>query len=191
MKVNINHTLDEINRLFQKEGEQPYFGEEVTQYQHAGQAALLAIEKGLKPSVQIAAFLHDIGHLMPITNPADKMDVYGHQFHEKVAGDWMRENGFGEEVARLVESHVLAKRYLCSKNTDYFHGLSDASKATFWLQGGPMLPNEIELFEELPFFQEIIQLRILDDEAKDPEVLVPPISYFLSLCQSYLHSLSI
>lgn len=35
--------------------------------------------------------------------------------HEKIGADYLRERGFSEQVAVLVESHVTAKRYLTFK----------------------------------------------------------------------------
>ena len=56
---------------------------------------------------------------------------------------WLIDNGFSHEVAKLVEGHVTAKRYLVTKDDDYYHNLSEASKETFKLQGGKLTPEEV------------------------------------------------
>jgi len=61
----INKTILEISQLFEIQGDSEYYGENVSQYEHAAQAAILAQRQGYDEEVQIAAFLHDIGHLFP------------------------------------------------------------------------------------------------------------------------------
>lgn len=43
--------------------------------------------------------------------------------------------GLSKKVARLVESHVAAKRYLCAVDEAYWGTLSDASKKRLEYQG--------------------------------------------------------
>ena len=50
-------------------------------------------------------------------------------------------------MAHLVEGHVLAKRYLCFKDPEYYSKLSPASKTTLEFQGGFMAAEEAKMFE--------------------------------------------
>ncbi len=95
----MNQTLNEIRELFDKYGREPYYGEAVSQFEHAAQTAELARRDGFNEEVQIAAFLHDIGHMLPTDDPAELMDEYGRMDHEGVAAEWLRARGFSDRVA--------------------------------------------------------------------------------------------
>ena len=111
------------------------------------QAAQLAIAQGCDDEVVLAAFFHDIGHICVKQNESNSMDGYGVKSHEKVGADYLRSMGFPERVARLVESHVQAKRYLTYKYPEYYNALSEASKKTLEFQGGKMGKQEADAFE--------------------------------------------
>ena len=53
--------MEEIFSLFDKFGGENYIGEEVSQLQHAQQAAACAMKEGFDDFVILGAFLHDIG----------------------------------------------------------------------------------------------------------------------------------
>ncbi|RFU78632.1 metal dependent phosphohydrolase [Trichoderma arundinaceum] len=103
----------------------PYIGEPISQLQHSLQCAALAAEAS--PSVdeatQIAALLHDVGQFapaedliassnLPIQNLGDAPTTksVGRVGHETLGARFLLSLGFSEKVARLVESHVAAKR---------------------------------------------------------------------------------
>lgn len=159
--------------FYRKYGEYGYIGEEVTQLQHATQAALLAEEKYKnQPEIILGAFLHDIGHLFEYQNPnLDIMEIdnvnYGIKNHEKIGADYLRKLNFSEITCSLVENHIKIKRYLLTKNPDYIKKLSNASKQSFKFQGGYMNQSEISKFEEDSNFNLYIDLRNWDDQAKD------------------------
>jgi predicted HD phosphohydrolase len=57
-------SLDEIAALFAARGDRMYSGEPVTQLQHALQCGQLAEQDGASDELVVAAFLHDLGHLI-------------------------------------------------------------------------------------------------------------------------------
>ena len=77
--------------------------------------------------VIIAAFLHDIGHLIGSENNNNTMSNYGIDNHEKIGSKYVCDNGLSIKVGKLIESHVSAKRYLVSRYDDYYNKLSNAS----------------------------------------------------------------
>ncbi|MFN3850951.1 MAG: HD domain-containing protein [Spirosomataceae bacterium] len=180
------NTISEIRQLFENQGNDEYYGENVSQYEHAAQASILAARQGHDEEVQIAAFLHDIGHLFPASTEEELMEVYGRKDHESVAADWLREQGFSEKIAVLVENHVNAKRYLTYANKDYFDALSEASKQTLLFQGGRMTENEAKAFEQNPYFELIIKMRRWDEAAKVEAMQLPDLEYFLNIINIYL-----
>jgi putative nucleotidyltransferase with HDIG domain len=101
----------------------------------------------------LAALLHDIGQFT--TSPDQKQMIcdasalndldpgavdgakqisVGVTGHERIGAVYLRQLGFSEKVAALVESHVPVKRYLTAKYPDYYDGLSGASKLSLKYQ---------------------------------------------------------
>lgn len=157
---------NEIIQLYKNYGGSEYAGEKVTQLEHMVQAARLAEQEGHGEEVILAAFLHDIGHICEAAHNDNSMNGWGIKDHEEVGADFLREKGFSKRLARLVASHVEAKRYLTWKDPLYYEQLSEASKKTLEYQGGPMYTDEAIAFEEHPLFHLIIQMRHWDDVAK-------------------------
>ncbi|GAB3761165.1 HD domain-containing protein [Spirosoma pomorum] len=170
---------EQIKALFAQSGDEAYFGEPVTQLEHALQCALLAEQAGGDADTILAALLHDIGHLLPADN--GYMDGYGTIDHERLGADYLRGLGFSEKTAQLIEHHVNAKRYLTFKNPSYFARLSDASLKTLEFQGGPMTADEAADFEDNPYMKGILQMRVWDEQAKIPGLPTPDIAYYLAL----------
>ncbi len=165
--MNTQNTIDEIFALYEKYGDADYIGEPVSQIEHMSQSAQLAIAGGFDDEVILAAFFHDIGHICVSRNTANNMGGFGVKSHEKVGADYLREKRFPERIAKLVENHVEAKRYLTFRYPDYYNNLSEASKRTLEFQGGKMKQEEAERFEQDPLFDASIQLRKWDELAKE------------------------
>lgn len=163
-------TVEEIFSLYEKYGHADYIGEPVSQIEHMSQAAQLAIMEGYDDEVVLAAFFHDIGHICVMNHEAVSMNGYGVKSHEKIGADFLRGKGFSEKVARLVESHVQAKRYLTFKDPEYYNTLSEASKKTLEFQGGVMSVQEAAAFENDPLFETSIRMRKWDELAKEMNV---------------------
>lgn len=174
-----------IATLFAQSGQDAYFGEPVTQLEHALQTAQLAEQAGADGETVVAAFLHDIGHLLPVDDTAGYMDGYGTVDHERLGADYLRKMGYSEKVAQLIENHVNAKRYLVARSMDYFDRLSEASLRTLEFQGGPMTPGEAARFEQHPYFDEILQMRRWDEQAKVPGLPTPGVAHYLNLCDTH------
>lgn len=175
-----------VEQLFAQSGHDAYFGEPVTQLEHALQCAHLAEQAGADNETVVAAFLHDIGHLLPPELAEGYMDGYGTVNHEKLGADFLREQGFSEKVAQLTENHVNAKRYLVYKHPGYLARLSEASLKTLAFQGGPMKPGQALAFETNPYFRGILQLRSWDEQAKIPGLPTPDMTHYLAMCEHVL-----
>ena len=139
--TGIETVADEIIRLYQQFGNEDYIGEPVSQIEHMCQCAQLAQQNGADADTVLAAFFHDIGHLCEFDKPdagLQHMDNYGIVDHEKLGAAFLLTKGFSENIAKMVGSHVTAKRYLTYKYPSYFDLLSEASKKTLEHQGGVM-----------------------------------------------------
>lgn len=167
--------VGEVFDLYTKFGDADYIGEPVSQIEHMSQSAQLAINEGYDDEVILAAFFHDIGHIC-VMNDAGSMGGYGKKSHERIGADYLRGCGFPERVAKLVENHVQAKRYLTFKYPDYYHQLSEASRKTLEYQGGVMSAVEAGTFEADPLFETSIRMRHWDELAKETNVPVIDLS---------------
>ncbi len=157
---------NEIFNLYDRYGSADYIGEPVSQMEHMSQAADLALADGMEDEVVLAAFFHDIGHICVQQDAINSMEGFGVKSHEKIGADFLRQKGYPEKVARLVEMHVEAKRYL-TRRPSYYDALSTASKKTLEFQGGKMADSEAAEFERDPLFEAAIKLRQWDEEAKE------------------------
>jgi 2-amino-1-hydroxyethylphosphonate dioxygenase (glycine-forming) len=159
--------VDEIMNLYGQYGAAEYAGEKVSQLEHMSQAAELAMEEGYDEEVVLAAFLHDIGHLLPVHDEQESMNGFGTIDHEKVGAYYLGKLGFSERLCSLIKSHVDAKRYLTFIYPDYYEKLSEASKETLEYQGGRMNAEEAIAFENDQLFPLYIKMRKWDEAAKE------------------------
>lgn len=156
--------VDGLFALYQRHGDEDYIGEPISQLEHMSQAAQLAQAEGFDDEVVLAAFFHDIGHICG--GAEENMDGYGVVSHERLGADYLRRCGFGERMARLVEYHVEAKRYLVLRQPGYYQRLSVASRRTLEYQGGAMSEAEADAFECDPLCAVSLRMRVWDEEAK-------------------------
>jgi 2-amino-1-hydroxyethylphosphonate dioxygenase (glycine-forming) len=185
---------DEIMSLYKEHGGAEYAGEKVSQLEHMAQAAQLAEAEGYDEEVILAAFLHDIGHISESAKGDESMSAsrrmggYGIKDHEELGAEFLREKGFSKKVARLVESHVEAKRYLTYKDPVYYANLSEASKRTLEYQGGPMMAEEATAFEQYPLFDLIIRMRNWDEQAKIEHQPLPDLQHYREMMLHHLQT---
>lgn len=170
MHITVIDRVKQLFGLYEKYGSEEY-GENVTQLQHAVQAAKLAQEAGYDEEVILAALLHDVGHLYGDHEAeSERMDDYGVVDHEELGAQYLLSLGFSERMALLVRSHVAAKRYLTATRPGYYEELSEASKETLRFQGGPMTAVQAEKFSANPEFELMIKMREWDEAAKLADV---------------------
>jgi [1-hydroxy-2-(trimethylamino)ethyl]phosphonate dioxygenase len=178
--------VDVIFQLFESWGDSAYFGEPVSQMEHALQVANLAEREGSTDSLIVAGLLHDVGHLVHDL-PENLADSGRDGFHQDAGASWLAPH-FGLEVVRPIQLHVDAKRFLCAVEPSYLETLSPASLLSLELQGGPMCREEAERFASDPFSRPAIQLRRWDDMAKIPGLTVPPLQHYRARIESVLKS---
>lgn len=174
--------FDEIEALFADRGDAAYFGEAVTQTEHALQTAYLAEGDGAPPTLVVAALLHDIGHLLHRAGE-DIAERGIDTRHERIGARWLARH-FGTAVSEPVRLHVAAKRYLCGIEPHYVERLSAASIQSLELQGGPMRPGEARQFERQDDWQAAVRLRRWDEEAKVIGLRVPDLEHYRAIIET-------
>jgi [1-hydroxy-2-(trimethylamino)ethyl]phosphonate dioxygenase len=170
-----------IADIFERRGAESYLGEPVSMSQHMLQGAVLAEREGAPEELVAAALLHDIGHYTSEFGPMSLGDEHDN-YHDE-AGAQVLEPFFPPVVAQCVRLHVAAKRYLCATDPAYIGKLSEASKHTLQLQGGPMKAGEIAAFERNPHHKEAVRVRIWDDGGKNPDMPTPAFRHYMPMLQ--------
>lgn len=176
-----DNIVEYIGGIFERRGCEEYLGEDVTMAAHMLQGARLAEEGGQPDEIIVAALLHDIGHFTSEFGSFTMEDTED-RFHEQ-AGAELLAPFFPALVSDCVRYHVAAKRYLCATRPAYHDKLSEASRRSLELQGGPMTPAEVEAFEQLEHRDAIVAVRYLDDAGKDPAMQTPSFSHYAPLIQ--------
>jgi gamma-butyrobetaine dioxygenase len=197
--------VDEIIQLLESRGAEAYFGEPLSQLDHAVQAARLARASGAEDSLVVAALLHDVGHLVspgnhflfveddgfpstPTEQHFDGSTPAHQQFdrrHEEIGAAWLA-RWFGPEVTEPIRLHVTAKRYICRVDSEYRRQLSAASIHSLVPQGGPLNQTEIAEFESNPYYRMAVQLRRWDDKAKIPNIVAGVVQQYRQALRSCL-----
>jgi phosphonate degradation associated HDIG domain protein len=179
--MDSSSVVSEILAVFRTRGHRAY-GEHVTEQQHALQCATLAREEGQEDELVAACLLHDYGHLLHDLgeNIADQgVDAR----HEHIGANRLSAL-FPGAVIEPIRMHAAAKRYLCWKESTYFDGLSEASRKSLALQGGPMTTEEALEFEANPHFDRAVRLRRYDDRGKQPDMVTPDLEEFRPILES-------
>ena len=174
-------TLNDITALLHTQGSKQYGGEAVSQLEHALQCAHLAERAQETDETIVAAFLHDIGHLLSAGKVASPtVEDHSDDLHQYIALPFIS-TLFSDAVLEPIKLHVDAKRYLCAVDHHYWSTLSDASKKSLELQGGIYSDQEAAQFESNIYGQQAVRLRRYDDLAKIPGAMTPDLNHFLAI----------
>ncbi|XP_060079278.1 2-amino-1-hydroxyethylphosphonate dioxygenase (glycine-forming)-like [Ylistrum balloti] len=191
--MDVDDRVNAVFFLYERHGSGDYIGEPVSLVEHMTQCAILAEQDGQPAEVVLAAFFHDVGHLIGMEKGLEKMVTSGTNLgakdHDVLGGQFLRELGFPDKVCNLVQGHVQAKRYLVWKNKEYYNNLSPASRLTLEHQGGRMSDEEARAFENNPLFDIILRMRTWDEKGKSVDVSNVHIDKYRKLCTEYLRNI--
>jgi len=181
----MTEVIDEIFELFRRFGGDGY-GEYLSLERHMLQSAAMAQSQGAPDPLIVAALLHDIGYFVAADLALSNNAAYSRHVgadHEFIGADWLA-RAFGEAVTGPIALHVDAKRYLCHRDPGYQSRLSDASRTSLAVQGGPMTDTDAAVFTTHPAFEDALHLRLWDDGGKHLDAAVPSLDAFRGLLQS-------
>ena len=171
-------SIDDIEAIFLRRGDEQYSGEPVTQLQHAKQSATLAESAGADDELVTAALLHDLGHLVQDLGETPSLRGVD-DLHQFIALPFLR-GLFSDRVLGAVQGHVDAKRYLCATRPGYLQALSADSQRSLVLQGGVFDAAQAAAFIAQPGAEEAVRLRLWDDQAKSATMVTPPLAHFIA-----------
>ena len=175
--IDQDSIVDFIVSLFARRGDDWYMGEPVTMAQHMLQAAYFADRAGADDELVISALLHDIGHYTS-EFPEDCLTRGINNDHENAGADFLSPF-FSNRVTDPIRLHVATKRYLCAAQPRYFDVLSEASRQSLDVQGGPMNAAEVKEFENEPNYKDSVRVRHWDEAGKDPDLNVPGLDHYI------------
>lgn len=150
--------------LYANKGDLAYDGEGISQIAHGWQCGQLAAQAGAPASLQLAAWLHDVGHLLSDLEGTPTLAGMDDR-HEFTAAALLSPL-WGSAVAEPVRLHVQAKRYLVAAHPEYMGSLSEDSRRSLVLQGGAMTVEECVQFQANPYALDAQRLRSWDDTGK-------------------------
>ena len=176
------HILDKIISNF-KNNKSLYIGEKITISEHMIQSAMLAEKAKSNEDIVCSCLLHDYGHFI-IEDPDKLVKNEKDGKHESIGYEYLK-NFFNKEIVEPIKYHVLAKRYLV-RGKKYFNLLSEASKISLKLQGGPLNNKESKEFENKEYFNSAVLVRKFDEAAKKKDVKIKSIDNYKSLLNSKL-----
>lgn len=177
-------TVDDLFDVFHERGHRHY-GENVSELEHALQTAEFARIYGESESLIVACLLHDYGHMLH--DLGEDIASQGVDARHEQLGALLLAGTFPEEILEPIRQHVASKRYLCWKEPGYLEGLSESSRRSLELQGGPMTNEEARQFESLPYFESCVRLRRYDDMGKVPDMVTTPLENYRPLIEKFLH----
>ncbi|WP_342617080.1 phosphohydrolase [Rhodoferax sp. GW822-FHT02A01] len=182
------HSPLDLLELYVFKGNLAYDGEGISQIEHAWQCGQLALQAGATPELQLASWLHDVGHLMTDLHGTPTLRGIDDQ-HENVGAQTLLAL-WGPAVAEPVRLHVHAKRYLVATHPGYVQTLSPDSVRSLALQGGPMGEQECAEFRANAFALAAQQLRSWDDNGKRVGWFAPDVQQAHSELQALMQRVS-
>jgi len=174
--------------LFAQKGDLAYEGEGISQIAHAWQCGQLALQAQASPALQLASWLHDVGHLMTDLQGTPTLQGIDDR-HETIAAHLIA-SVWGDAVAEPVRLHVEAKRYLVAAHPEYLAQLSEDSRRSLALQGGPMTVEECLQFLANPYALDAQRLRSWDDTGKREAWFAPSHAVALAELEALMQRVS-
>lgn len=166
METTLDPVVEEVLDLYRTYGTTRHC-DAVSLLEHMLQTAQCALAAGACNDMVLAAFFHDIGQLCVMPCEPTKLRGHGRKSYEKIGADFLRQCGFPERLARLVEGHGQANRYLSFSCCEYYNALSEPNRKALECQGGPMSRGEARAFEQDPFFEQYVSLCRWDVQASN------------------------
>lgn len=158
--------IREVFALYEVYGNERYLDNTITFLQHSSQTAHMATREGFEDEVIVAAFLHNIGSLISQL-PKSQITNQDTSF-ERMGGAFLKERGFPQDVVDLIQSQLIARRYLTHKYSGFYKALSMQQQDYVLSHGGPLDPHDAIDFEKYELFRPSVRLVLWQEKAKEP-----------------------
>lgn len=175
-------SVDEVVELY-RQWAVHHYDEQLSQLAHAEQTAALAAAAGASDELVAASLLHDVGHLLRLEADGGRHEPASEDLAHEAVGARYLAGLFGPAVTAPIALHVRAKRYRCAVDPGYVASLSDGSRRSLELQGGPADDDEVQSFESNPAHRDAVALRAWDDGGKLDGLVVAPFDSYRPLLE--------
>ncbi|KAJ2250986.1 hypothetical protein GGI13_003948 [Coemansia sp. RSA 455] len=194
--------VSKLFELLEISGKKEHVSGNMTQLDHALRVANLAKVEGADEDTILAALMLDTRGIT-VTIPSypnmavgDRVELYWNGYagntsdavdDDEVDVIFVRKLGFSNKTSELVESNVLAKRYLGSMPPEGLGSIIPKNigitqpkdlvagvRVTIPMWGGPLSPTEMREFEKDPLFKKKVQLAVWDVAAAKTTGDKPP-----------------
>ncbi|KAJ2832845.1 hypothetical protein GGI24_001071 [Coemansia furcata] len=174
--------VSKVFQLLQDAGKKEYMGGEISLLDHALKAAQLAKNEDADEETILAALLTNIGRLFPPIEQGSAIDDEKFKYrltgstgisppinYYRLGADYLRQLEFSEKTCDLIESQDLAIRTTPVHIPTYL--MPDHDLMQINSTGRPSLtPNELEQFQNAPYFDETIQVMLWGCAATTSEI---------------------
>ena len=181
--------IDGILKLYLLHGNKNY-DPHITHLEHALQTTQLAKNNNETQEFQLSCFLHDIGHLLLDEHNNNNNFLKKDLKHETVAYQYLSKH-LSNFITYPIMYHVLAKRYLCTIDNNYFNSLSTASQQSFIIQDGYLDKFSLKLINNKikysVHFSNAVKLRTYEDLSKSQKINIDiDLNYIKNLLKIYV-----
>ncbi len=147
--------------------------EGLTAAHHMARCGAMAQAAGYDDEVVLAAFFHGIDRLLDPDELAETIGECDEAMEDHPGARYLRDRGFSERVAGLVEGYVSAQRYRAFQYPAFLDLPAPAGEPAM-----PMTPDEAAAFERRLDFLMCLKLCEWVDQAKEPDLqTVSPIRF--------------
>ncbi|KAJ2036531.1 hypothetical protein IW146_007055 [Coemansia sp. RSA 922] len=194
-----------VSKLFEQleiSGKKEHISGNMTQLDHALRVANLAMIESSDEDTILAALMLNTGGVTVTIPPypgiavGDRVELFWSGYDMNTSGTigsddidntFVRKLGFSNKTSELVESNILAKRYLGSKTPEDLRSIIPKNigiitredlvagvRVRIPMWGGPPSPTEMREFEKDPLFKQKVQLAVWDVAATKTTGDKPP-----------------
>jgi predicted HD phosphohydrolase len=181
----IEQTLLEVFENYTLRG---YFRSEepLSPAQHMAQCGTLAQVAGYDDEVVLATFFHDIGYILEPEEQVGESGEYTLRDCGWLGAAYLRDYGFSERIALLVEGHFEAKRYLALRETQ-LQEIGDPELRLMPKEADArMTPDEASRFEERIDFLIYLKMREWNEAARRSDQPALSIMRFKDMARTHL-----
>ncbi|KAJ2042990.1 hypothetical protein GGI03_000957 [Coemansia sp. RSA 2337] len=184
--VSLEQRVSKAFELLEDAGKKEHVGGKVTRLDHALQVAQLAKNEDADDETILAALLYDIGHLIRLQeksslssysyDPLDRLVASARNTHAidhgrigaksmsavdygRIGGEYLRQLGFPKKTCELIESDVMARRYILTVDPQRLITPAVVSVVHEMYRASPLSPTEMREFEKDPLFKQKVQMR--------------------------------
>ncbi|KAJ2065442.1 hypothetical protein GGI17_000255 [Coemansia sp. S146] len=166
--------VSKVFKLLENVGKEEHISGKMTQLDHALQAAHLAKKEEIYWNGHAGNTSDTLDKKQTVKCPTGQVPNFLAVDRYEADDFTVRKLGFTKKTFELIESNVLARRYLMTTGYTFQVGANDGNVIEVAMKRDPLSPTEIQEFEKDPLFKQKVQLAKWDDAAAKATGVKPP-----------------